>query len=165
MIPRGALSPRLHALAVVLAIAGTLAACGLRTSVRPPEHTAPIVPGTVTATRDGTVTVVHWKRAERSADGQRLEDLTAFVVERKRQGEESWQRVATIDVVDQEKIRRRHDFSWRDSEGGSTGASYRVLAVCSDGQEGPPTEPAIATDKPAPAAAEAAVPDAAKRHP
>lgn len=145
MISRGALSPRLRALAVVLAIAGTLAACGLRTSVRPPEHTAPIVPGAVTATHDGTVTVVHWKRAERSADGQRLEDLTAFVVERKRDGEQSWQRVATIDVVDQEKIRRRRDFSWRDADAGSGGASYRVIAVCSDGQVGPPNEAASVT--------------------
>jgi predicted small lipoprotein YifL len=138
--------PTLRALAIVLALAGSLAACGLRTPVRPPEKTAPVIPGVVTATRDGTVTVVRWKRADFSADGEHLDDLTGFVIERKRSGEEVWQRVGTVDVVDQEKIRRRRDFSWRDREGDGAG-TYRVLAVCSDGQEGPPTEPALAVDK------------------
>lgn len=145
---------RLRALAVVLALAGTIAACGLRTPVRPPERTAPIIPGEVTAIRDADATVVRWKRAEKSADGQDLHDLTAFVVERKRDGEETWERVATIDVVDQEKIRRRREFSWRDADAtdatDATDASYRVLAVCSDGQEGPPNEAVASTDTPPP---------------
>jgi len=151
--------PGLHAVAAALALASTMAACGLRTAVRPPEDTAPVIPGVVTATRDGGVTVVRWKRAERSTDGERLWDLTAFVVERKRDGEDLWQRVATIDVVDQEKIRRRGDFSWRDDQTGN--ASYRVLAVCADGQEGPPTDAATVTDK-AVVVAEPPAPDAAK---
>jgi len=138
--------PRLHVLGAILALAGTLAACGLRTPVRPPEETAPIVPGVVTATRGKDVIVVRWKRADRSADGMRLDDLVAFVVERKRPGEEAWQRVATIDVIDQEKIRRRRDFSWRDAE--TTGdAAYRVMAVNADGQEGPSNEAGSVTQK------------------
>jgi hypothetical protein len=149
-------SSRLRALAVVLVMVSTVVACGLRTPVRPPERTAPIIPGNVSATRDGSVTVVHWKRAEHSADGQDLHDLTAFVVERTRDGGQTWERVATIDVVDQERIRRRRDFSWRDADAGTAGASYRVFAVCADGQEGPPTEPAVVTDKPAPVATDPA---------
>ena len=143
-------SPSLRAAALAFVVAGTFAACGLRTPVRPPEATAPIVPGAVTATHDGDVIVVRWKRADRSADGQHLDDLAAFVVERKRGNEDVWQRVATIDVVDQEKIRRRHDFSWRDTDVTAAQTSYRVLAVCADGQEGPPTEAALATAEPAP---------------
>jgi len=149
MMLLGAPRSSLRTLAVVVALAGTLAACGLRTPVRPPERTAPVIPGEVTTIRDGDATVVRWKRAEKSADGQDLHDLTAFVVEKKRDGEEMWERVATIDVVDQEKIRRRSSFSWQDAD--VTGASYRVLAVCADGQEGPPNEAVVSTDPPPPA--------------
>ena len=156
MMLRGAPSSRLRAMTVMLALAATIAACGLRTPVRPPERTAPVIPGEVTAIREDGETVVRWKRAEHSADGQDLHDLAEFVVERKRDGEETWQRVATIDVVDQEKIRRRRDFSWHDTDAAGTGTSYRVLAVCADGQEGPPTQPAVASETLVPAPAEAA---------
>lgn len=136
---------RLRTAVLAVALAGVAAACGLRTPVRPPEDTAPVIPGEVTTRRDDSVTIVRWKRAERSADGLPLDDLAAFVVERKRAGDEAWQRVATIDVVDQEKIRRREDYSWRDPEP-SAGAEYRVFAVNADGQEGPPTEPVAASE-------------------
>lgn len=122
------------------------ASCGLRTPVRPVEDTAPVIPGVVQATREDGVVAVRWNRAERSADGQRLDDLAGFVVERKREGSDTWERVAAIDVVDQEKIRRRRDFTWRDAEAGVAPVSYRVRAVCADGQEGPATAPATARD-------------------
>lgn len=137
--------------ALALALAFEVAACGLRTPVRPPEATAPVIPGKVEAVREGSLVVVRWKRAEHSADGEKLDDLAAFVVERRRGEADLWQRIATVDVVDQEKIRRRRDFTYRDSEAGDGPVSYRVTAVCEDGQEGPPTaaveatEPAAAT--------------------
>ena len=130
----------LRAAALALALGATFAACGLRTPPRPPEDTAPVIPGVVSAEREGKLVVVRWKRAERSADAMRLDDLAAFVVDRKRDGEQQWQRVGTVDVVDQEKIRRRREFAWRDAEAGSAAVSYRVRAVCADGQEGPPAE-------------------------
>ena len=130
------------ALAAVLGV--TSAACGFRTDVRPPESTAPVIPGVVRVERDENGVVVHWKRAENSADGKKLYDLASFVVERQRPGEESWERISTVDVADQDKIRRRHDFSWRDTSAGSEKVSYRVLAVDKDGEEGPPTAPAVA---------------------
>ena len=141
--------------ALAAAVAVALAAgCGLRTPVRPPEDTAPVVPGQVTIQRDDSAVLVRWKRAEKSVDGVRLDDLTAFAVERRRSGEEFWQRVAKIDVVDQEKIRRRKDFSWRDEDAGEADASYRVIAICADGQEGPAAEASAAVEI-APAAAPA----------
>jgi hypothetical protein len=133
-------------IAALLVAAGVAASCGLRTPVRPVEDTAPVIPGVVQATREDGVVAVHWNRAERSADGQRLDDLAAFVVERKREGSDTWERVAAIDVVDQEKIRRRREFTWRDAEAGDAPVSYRVRAVCADGQEGPATSPATARD-------------------
>lgn len=129
---------------VAALLAASVAACGLRTPVRPPEDTAPVIPGTAEAVRDGEVVVVRWKRAERSADGLRLDDLAAFVVERQREGEVAWERLARVDVADQEKIRRRRHFSWRDTRAGSGAVSYRVFAVTADGQEGPPTPAATA---------------------
>ncbi len=133
---------------LAVSMAALLAGCGLRTRVRPPEDTAPVIPGAVTAVRDGDAVVVRWKRAEKSADGMTVNDLAAFVVERRREGEQPWQAVTTVDVVDQEKIRHRSDFSWRDADAGSGAVSYRVIAVCADGQHGPPTEGVAATDAP-----------------
>lgn len=141
---------RRRAALVAIVLAGFVTACGLRTAVRPPEDTAPVVSGEVTAVRDKGIVLVRWKRAERSVDGQRVEDLSTFLVERRRADEEFWQHVATIDVVDQEKIRRRGDFSWRDTEAASGKVSYRVRAVCADGQEGAPVE-VVTTDRVAPA--------------
>ncbi|HXC52974.1 MAG TPA: hypothetical protein VN634_18960 [Candidatus Limnocylindrales bacterium] len=139
---------RRRPLAIALALAAILgmggSACGYRTAVRPPEDTAPVIPGTATVERDGDVAVVHWKRAEKSADGKKLYDLASFIVERQRDGDESWERIATVDVADQDKIRRRHDFSWRDTSAGSGVVRYRVIAVGEDGEEGPPTPPAAA---------------------
>jgi hypothetical protein len=159
---------RMHVvLAAAIAITLGSAACGLRTPVRPPEDTAPIVPGTPTATREADVTVVRWKRAVRSADGARLEDLVAFAVERKKAGEETWERVATIDVVDQEKIRRRGSFNWRDADASAAAASYRVIAVTAEGQEGPPNDAVVGTAKAAEAGAaktESATTDAATKN-
>jgi hypothetical protein len=142
---------------LTIALAVSAAACGLRTPVRPPEATAPVIPGTVEASREGGLVVVRWKRADHSADGRKLEDLAAFVVERRRGDNDLWQRIATVDVVDQEKIRRRRDFSYRDAEAGDGAASYRVIAVCADGQEGPPTTAVQATPEATPAATAAPI--------
>lgn len=135
---------------VAAAIALAVAACGYRTAVRPPEATAPVIPGAVTLERKEGEAVVHWKRAERSADGVRLDDLVAFAVERRRAGDEAWQRIAKIDVVDQEKIRRRKDFSYRDREAGDPVPAYRVIAICADGQEGPPADAVAKVEAAAP---------------
>jgi len=132
-------------------LAIVIAACGLRTPVRPPEDTAPVIPGAVSAARDESgAVVVRWNRAEQSADGLRLEDLASFAIERKPPGDAAWQRIGTIDVVDQEKIRRRRDFSYRDSTAGAGDAWYRVIAVTADGHEGPPTGSVLSVDQPEP---------------
>lgn len=138
------------------------AACGLRTPPHPIEDTAPIVGGNVEATLEDGAVVLRWPRAERSANGERLYDLTAFIVERSRAGA-PFERIATIDVVDQEKIRRRSRFEYRDGNPGRGPLAYRVLAVTAEGQEGPPTppvsvDPAAAQHAPAPQAATEAAP-------
>jgi predicted small lipoprotein YifL len=140
-----------RSLAVALVLSIAVAACGLRTPVRPPEDTAPVIPGTPTVTREADVTVVRWKRAVRSIDDMRLDDLASFVVERKKSGADTWEPVGTIDVVDQEKIRRRNSFSWRDADASAESASYRVIAVTADGQQGPPNEAVVAVKDEPPA--------------
>ncbi|MBI5505809.1 MAG: hypothetical protein HY899_13505 [Deltaproteobacteria bacterium] len=131
---------RIPTTTLVLALALSLAAvaCGLRTAPRPAEDTAPVIDGSVETTIKGPAVIVRWARAERSADGRKLYDLAAFVVERSRD-DGAFEPVATIDVVDQEKIRRRRKFEYRDENPGAGAFAYRVRAVCADGQEGPPT--------------------------
>lgn len=124
--------------ALALSVSLVAVACGLRTAPRPAEDTAPVIDGAVQATVKGPAVIVRWARAEHSADGRKLYDLSAFVVERSRDGG-SFEPVATIDVVDQEKIRRRSKFEYRDDSPGTGALAYRVRAVCADGQEGPPT--------------------------
>lgn len=141
---------RTVAAVLIVTLAGSLsAACGLRTAPRPAEDTAPIIDGSVETTITNGAVVVRWPRAERSADGRRLYDLAAFIVERSRQGG-PFETVATVDVVDQEKIRRRAAFEYRDEHAGSGALAYRVRAVCADGQQGPPT-PVAAVAVPLPA--------------
>jgi len=123
---------------------GGLSGCGVRSAPRPPEDTAPIITGELEVRRDDGAVVLRWNRAERSADGRRLDDLAAFVVERRRDGEDAWEKLGAVDVLDQEKIRRRRNFSWRDDTPGSSAAFYRVRAVCTDGQEGPAVEGGVA---------------------
>lgn len=147
-----ALRRTLGGVAIVAACAVLGTACGLRTPVRPPEDTAPVIPGEVQLAVGSDGVTVRWHRAEKSADGQGLDDLSAFAVERRRAGEEGWQRVAKVDVVDQDKIRRRKDFSWTDTAAGSPPPSYRVIAICADGEEGPPNEAVAATAGAAPSA-------------
>jgi len=131
-----------------LAVASMLAlapACGLRTDPRPPEETAPVVEGEVTlAAKDGGIEVT-WRRAERSVDGRRLYDLAAFVVERAEQPGE-FAEIARIDVIDQEKLRRKSRFRHVDRPAVSTGTVwYRVRAVTEDGETGPPSQVAAVT--------------------
>lgn len=144
---RRALRRTLSAVAIIAACSILGTACGLRTPVRPPEDTVPVIPGEVTVERSGTTAVVRWPRAERSADGERLDDLSAFAVERLRAGETAWQRVAKVDVVDQEKVRRRKDFSWRDEQAGEPLPQYRVIAICADGEEGPAAVAVVPVDQ------------------
>lgn len=132
--------------AVLLMVALGTAACGLRTPVRPPEDTAPVIPGEVTMQQKDGETLVRWKRADHSVDGLPLYDLGTFLIERKLAGEDLWQQAAIIDVIDQEKIRRRRDFSWRDSAAGHATASYRVSAVCADGEQGPANQAVLRTE-------------------
>lgn len=138
--PSLARRPTRRGLVLLIALAIGVAACGLRTLPRPPEDTAPVIPGIVRQTTEGDAVVLRWKRAATSADGMKLEDLAGFVVEKRSGDEQPWQRVATIDVTDQEKFRRRNDYSWREEDAAAAGASYRVFAVCADGQEGPAVE-------------------------
>ncbi|HEY2772509.1 MAG TPA: hypothetical protein VGK20_00525 [Candidatus Binatia bacterium] len=130
------------------ALVACVVGCGLRTPPRPPEDTAPVIPGKVEATRQDGAVVVRWQRAEHSADGQKLDDLAAFVVERKRDSESEWTRIGTVSVIDQEKIRRRKQFEYRDESARDAPVSYRVIAVDADKQEGAPTAPAAAVVPP-----------------
>lgn len=112
--------------------------CGLKTPPRPPEATAPVVPGQlrVKVAADGVRVV--WSRSKNSADGLPLDDLAGFVVERRDPGSDVWEAKTKIDVTDNNRLRKADKFSWIDRSQPATGSSYRVFAVNADGQAGAP---------------------------
>jgi len=116
-------------------------ACGVKTAPRPPEDTAAQAPRTVraTITADGRVRI-DWKRPERSVDGQRLDDLVRFFVERSTAGR-PFETVATVDVLDRTKLRPRSSYHYVDSPPSLDNLRYRVRGITADGQEGVPCEP------------------------
>jgi hypothetical protein len=140
---------RVAAGAAALLLGAALAACGFRTDPRPPEDTSPVIARTpeVQLTDAGDVRV-RWRRATESVDGKRLTDLAGFHVERSADGGE-FATVATIDIIDRQKLRQREKFSWVDAAAPGGELRYRVRAFLADGQVGAPTAAAsIRHDQP-----------------
>ena len=80
-----------------------------------------------------------------SADGEKLGDLAGFIVERESPGL-GYTRIATIDVVDGDRVRQQSRFTYVDRAPPASGASYRVRAFSADGQLGPAATAAQALD-------------------
>ncbi len=131
-------------LALALAALLGAGACGFKTAPRPPEHTAPVIPGALEAALTVDGVRLSWQRAENSADGQALYDLAAFRVERS-SGNSAFETVATVEVTDAERVRQSSEFSFTDTEAGLGRKRYRVSAVSADGQQGPPIGPVAVT--------------------
>ncbi len=127
-------------LLLTVALASAVA-CGVKTAPRPPEDTAARAPRAVraTITADGRVRI-EWKRPEHSVDGQRLDDLVRFLVERSI-AEGAFETVATVEVLDRTKLRPRSSYHYVDSPPSLDKLRYRVRGVAADGQEGVPCEP------------------------
>jgi hypothetical protein len=123
----------------VLVLATAIASCGYKTNPRPPEDTAPVVPGelALAATAEGVRVV--WNRAEKNAAGEGLYDLAGFLVERSPAAGDTWITVTRIPVTDNARFRRAEKFSWVDPSAGTGAWLYRVRAFTADQVVGPPT--------------------------
>lgn len=143
-------------LTALLALA--LPACGRKTPVRPAEFVAPAAITDLTAANAASGVALRWQRPRRSADGQQLFDLDAFVVERALPGL-PFAFLTRLQVPDRDRLRQQKRFTYVD-ETALVGEAYRyrVLAATVDGYFSPPSNVvdivrALPTPTPAPAPA------------
>lgn len=135
--PLWAMAAPLAAMAAMATMVAALPSCGLKTSPRPVEATAPVIESAprLEVGANGGVTVT-WRRPERSRDGTRLYDLAAFSVER--DSGAGFSEVARIAVDDNERIRPQQNFGTTDGSAPPGTSSYRLRALLTDGQWGRP---------------------------
>ena len=145
------MSRRPHSLLPLIAVTLLLvgAACGVRTAPRPPEDSAAEAPDNFKVQAGARGIELSWKRVERSVDGQRLYDLAGFIVERRLGDEPAFDVIATISVVDNDRIRSQQKFEFRDASPPSGRLAYRVRAYTEDGERGEATAiVAVESDEP-----------------
>ena len=144
---------RLRALALSLifgcGLISTTAACGIRTPPRPPEDTMPHAASDLAAKRDGTTVRLEWERPDKSMDGQRLADLTGFLVER-RAGTAAFTIIADVPADTLHRLRKVMHYSYVDETAPVGTVEYRVVCYNADGQRGPPSASAFAEPGAAP---------------
>ncbi len=127
-----------------LALGGALlAACGNKTSIRPPELVQP-KPATALVARpakDGVV--LTWRRPNEYSGGGRMNDLGGFEIERAPgEGAADYARIGRLELDDQKRFRPQRDVTWTDTSA-VAGARYRyrVVAFTLDGYESAPAGP------------------------
>ena len=145
---RGALAP-----AAVAVVALVVTACGIRTPPRPPEDTMPRAATELSAERDANAVRLDWKRPDKSMDGQRLADLTGFLVER-RSGDGAYTIIADVPADTMHRLRPIERYSHVDASPPGGGIEYRIVCHTADGQRSPPSVSAFV----APDASGAALP-------
>ncbi len=139
--------PQRAARALLVAAAGVAAgvllllpACGRKTPVRPPEYVAPETVSELRADNTTDGVRLEWARPRRTADGESLSDLDAFVIERAAPGE-PFVLVTRVQVPDRDRLRQRRRFTYVDGNA-SLGEAYRyrILATTVDGYFSAPSE-------------------------
>lgn len=133
---------RFLVLAAVMAAGGAvlLPACGRKTAVRPPEYVAPEAVADLRAANTTEGVRLEWARPRRTADGESLFDLDAFVIERAVPGL-PFGFLTRIQVPDRDRLRQRKRFGYVDPTPLVGEAyRYRVLAVTIDGYFSAPSE-------------------------
>ena len=125
--------------AASVALLFMLVACGVRTEPRPPEDTAARAPGDFEVARRDTGIELSWERPTRTADGERLYDLSGFRVERA-EGAGDFAPIATLSVTDNDRIRTQRTFRYLDESAAAGPLRYRVRALHADGELGEASE-------------------------
>ncbi len=121
-----------------LLLFATLANCGRKTAVKPPELVRPMPPANLEATVTAEGVLISWQRPTTYADGSKMEDLAGFRVLRgKAEGERlgvAFQELGSVAVLDREKFRKVKRFRYLDRDAPRPGAYfYRVVAFTLDG--------------------------------
>ncbi len=146
----------------------TLAACGRKTDVKPPQFVAPRTVTEVSLTTQADGIDVGWSRPTEYVDGSTMEDLAGFVVERSRNNE-AFRELARVTVTDRGRFQKAKRFEYLDKAlTEDTTYHYRVVAYTTDGYYGTPSGAATLTwerPRPSPSPGAAAPRHAAARHP
>ncbi|MGD0076457.1 MAG: hypothetical protein ABSD31_19305 [Candidatus Binataceae bacterium] len=140
-----------------------LAGCGIKTRPRPPEDVRPEVIADLRARPVGDGIRLDWTRPEKYQNGDRMRDLSEFVLLRA-EGNELLSEVAKLPVTDQQRFQQQHDMYLVD-KGTLMGHRYRyrVISLTSDGYQSLPSNEAaiVRTPPPQPGAARASQPGSA----
>jgi len=117
-----------------------LVACGRKTPVRPPEFVAPAAVTGLTASNTPAGVALSWGRPRQTADGQKLNDLDAFAVERALPGL-PFGFLTRIQIPDKDRLRQLKRFTYVD-ETALLGEDYRyrVRALTVDGYVSAPSK-------------------------
>ncbi len=129
-------------LMLVATLLATTLACGIRTPPRPPEDTMPRAVTDVGAKRDGTSVRLEWERPDKSMDGQRLADLTGFLVER-RGSDGSFTIIGDVAADTTHRLRPFKNYSYVDKAAPDGNVEYRIVGYTADGQRSPPSRSAF----------------------
>ena len=119
-------------LLVALAFALLVPACGRKTMPKPPPWVAPKAVQELSLTTQSNGILVRWSRPTEYVDGDTMEDLGGFVVERNRYNS-PFTEVARIPVTDQGRFQKTKRFDYLDIEllPGAT-YHYRIVAFTTD---------------------------------
>ena len=146
--------------ALVAGVAAT-AACGRKTSVRPPEVVAPksVSQLALTSTPEGVE--LKWTRPTETVDGKSMDDLGGFIVERAVSAV-GFREIARVPITDQGRFQKEKRFTYLDREVADGAVfHYRIIAFTTDGYHSAPSGPATITwTPPTPTATPSPTPEA-----
>jgi predicted small lipoprotein YifL len=117
------------AFVAALLVAGVLA-CGRKAPLRPPEDVAPKRIADLSASNAGEGIQLAWSRPRVYADGEAMQDLGGFIVERAegREPQATFRRITVLDVNDRDRFRQLKRFRYTDRDV-LTGATYQYRVV------------------------------------
>jgi hypothetical protein len=115
-----------------------------------PELVRPEPASELAATRVPDGVRLTWQRPLRYSGGQRMNDLGHFTIERAAAADAPFEKVATVEVTDQERFQKERRIEWidRDAKPGDR-YLYRVTAETLDGYRSAPAGPVAIQPQPA----------------
>lgn len=118
----------------------SIAACGRKGPVTPPEYARPETIEDLQAANEADDIVLSWKRPGEYVDHTRMLDLGEFHIERSAGESVEFEEIAVLPVTDRERFRQIKRFRFVD-RGVSEGVSYRyrVVSVTVDGYASAPS--------------------------
>ena len=137
-VPRA--SALVRALWLAALLVGPLVACGVKSAPRPPEDVLPMPIADLRGTSVAGGIELRWARPRETVDGRQLSDLAGFHIERATGSAPAFERLATVEVTDRDRIQQQRVFRYTDT-GVTVGDAcrYRVVSFTLDGYVSDPS--------------------------